>query len=540
MDDIKRVQDQLERNGVRVSRRELLRIAGYTGLGLTGLMVLAGCGGGSQPAAAPSGQPTAPAAPAAKPAAGGILKIAMNTDVQQLDPHLVTAHNDRNILGCLFCGLTYLDDKMQPKGDLAESWENPDPTTYIFKLRKGVLFHNGREFKAEDVKFSFERILTLGKRSKWSSLIADIKTVEVQGDYQVKINLSNPSAPFLSHLAYAPIVAKEAEDKLGTQPIGTGPFMFVERVPNAHVKVKKWDKFFAGAPKVDEIQWIPTPESATQVANVKTGAVHMAAFVDMQTVPDLKQSPGLAVVQPKLSSAYAWILINHKDPALGKKGVRQALANLVDRESMNRSIFFGVGEPGVVPFPNDHWVGIKRPTPAYDPARAKKLLQDAGVSGLKLTWKAFNQPYSVKIAEFSKAAYKEAGIDLEIIQMDFAAWIKEVYNDKNFQMAATTMLREYDPDAMISSVVGSQGQNNPGSYNSPTVDQLLVKGRAELDANKRKEIYGQITDLIIEDVPGIKVQSNPYLWAVSSKVKDFSIDSLSLPTLALRTAALGG
>lgn len=537
MDEVTWAQDQLERKGIRLSRRELLLFSGYAGLGLAGVLTLAGCGPTPQK---PAGGDK-PAGGGDKPASGGVLKIDMYADVAQLDPHLVTAHNDRNILECIFTGLTVLDEKMLAKPDLADSWDTPDPTTYIFHLKKGVKFHNGREFKAGDVKFSYERIQSLGSRSKWSSLIGDIKDIEVKDDYTVKITLKNPSAPFISHIAYAPIVAKEEEANLGTKPVGTGPFMFVERVPNARVRLKKFDQFYQpGAPKVDEIVWIPTTDTATQANDVKAGTVPLTAFVDLQTVPDLKKTPNVTVIQPALSSAYAWIMINHTDPVLSKKEVRQALALLVDRESMHKSIFQGVGEPSAVPFPGDHWVGVKRPVPEFSPDKAKQLLQQAGVSNLKLTWKAFNQPYSIKIAEFSKDAYKQAGIDVEIIQMDFAAWLKEVYGDKKFQMAATTMLREYDPDAMISSVVGSKGQNNPGGYNSSQVDQLLVQGRAEVDAEKRKLIYGKITDIILDEVPGIKIQSNPYLWAARGNVKGFSIDSLSLPNLALRSVLLGG
>ena len=108
--------------------------------------------------------------------------------------------------------------------DLALSWTQPDPKTYVFQLRKGVLFHNGREMKAADVKFSLERIQGLGGRSKWYTLILDLERVEVLDDYRVRLNLKQPSAPFLANLAFATIVAQENVEKIGLEPVGTGPF----------------------------------------------------------------------------------------------------------------------------------------------------------------------------------------------------------------------------------------------------------------------------------------------------------------------------
>ena len=136
MSETRRILDVLEANGLPLTRRELLRLAGESGIALAGLTLLAG----------------ADPAPAAAQA-GGAVRINMSTDIQQLDPHLVTAWNDYCPWESMFSSLTALDRDFQPVPDLATSWTQPDPKTYIFQLRKGVLFHNGREMKAADVKF---------------------------------------------------------------------------------------------------------------------------------------------------------------------------------------------------------------------------------------------------------------------------------------------------------------------------------------------------------------------------------------------------
>ncbi|HEY6555207.1 MAG TPA: ABC transporter substrate-binding protein [Vicinamibacteria bacterium] len=242
MTDTRRILDVLESEGLALSRRDLLRLAGESGIALAGLAML----GAADPA--PAGAQ-----------AGGTMRIHMSTDIQQIDPHLVTAWNDYSPWESIFSSLTALDRDFQPIPDLAQSWTQPDPKTYVFQLRKGVLFHSGREMKAADVKFSLDRIVSLGGRSKWYTLLLDLDRVEVLDDYRIRIALKNPSAPFLANLAFAMIVAKENIDQIGLTPIGTGPFRFVERVPNSHLLVRKWDKFYvAGQPKVDEIRWVPS------------------------------------------------------------------------------------------------------------------------------------------------------------------------------------------------------------------------------------------------------------------------------------------
>ena len=163
MTDTQRILDVLESNGTPLSRRDLLRLAGESGIALAGLALLAGAR--PEPAAAQS---------------GGTMRIHMATDIQQLDPHLVTAWNDYCPWESMFSSLTALDRDFQPVPDLAQSWTQPDPKTYVFQLRKGVLFHSGREMKAADVKFSLERIQSLGGRSKWFTLILDLDKVEVR------------------------------------------------------------------------------------------------------------------------------------------------------------------------------------------------------------------------------------------------------------------------------------------------------------------------------------------------------------------------
>jgi peptide/nickel transport system substrate-binding protein len=524
MTDTRRILDVLESRGFALSRRELLRLAGESGIALAGLATL----GAADPA--PAGAQ-----------AGGTVRIHMSTDIQQLDPHLVTAWNDYCPWECMFSSLTALDRDFQPMPDLASSWIQPDPKTFIFQLRKGVLFHNGREMKAVDVKFSYERIVSLGGRSKWYTLLLDLDKVEVLDDYRVRVSLKNPSAPFLANIAFAMIVAKENVDQIGLNPIGTGPFRFVERVPNSHLLVRKWDKFYVpGQPKVDEIRWVPVVEPATRVANLKTGTADIVSEVPYEAIRELRATPGVTLYEPKAPSAYSVIVIKHAPP-LDNKKVRQALAQLVDRDAINRAVFFGVGsaEQGCNPFPIGHWAHSDVACPKFDPDAAKRLLSEAGYpNGIELEWKVQSFPFMIKVAEISKETFRRGGVNLKLTQLEFATWIQQVYRDKQFQIAQTTFLREADPDGLVVSALFTGGQNNPGGYSTKEMDELLTQGRGELNQEKRKAIYKRISEIVADDVPFIRLQSQPYVWATTAKVSGFYLNSQCRPFVALREMSL--
>ena len=521
MSETRLILDVLEQNGLPLSRRDLLRLAGESGMALAGLGLLAGA------------RPERAAAQA-----GGVMRINMATDIQQLDPHLVTAWNDYCPWECMYSSLTALDRDFQPVPDLAQSWTQPDPKTYVFQLRKGVLFHNGREMKAADVKFSLERIQSFGGRSKWYTLILDMERAEVVDDYRVRVVLKQPSAPFLANLAFAMVVAPENVEKIGLEPVGTGPFRFVERVPNSHLLVRRWDKFYMpGQPKVDEIRWVPVVEPATRVANLKTGTADIISEVPFEALRDLRATPGVAIHEPKASSAYAVILIKHAPP-LDNKKLRQAIAQLVDREALNRAVYFGVGttEQGCNPFPIGHWAHTDVACPKYDPDAAKKLLAEAGhPNGIELEWKVIGtRPDTVKVAEVCKETFRKGGVNVKLTQLEFATWIQQVYRDKQFQLGQTIFLREADPDGLVVSALFTGGQNNPGGYSRKDMDDLLTSGRGELNVERRKAIYKRISEIVADDVPFVRIQPQPFLWASTSKAGGFYINSQSRPFVALR------
>ena len=475
------------------------------------------------------------AAPAAGSRGAGTLRIGIPSDVQQIDPHLVSSAIDYTPMESMFEALTTFDRNMDPVPSLAEKWEQPDPKTYVFTLRRGVKYHNGREMKAPDVKWCFERVIAFGGKSKWASYLADVASVQPLDDYRVRVNLKNPSAPFLSSIRYVAIVPPEEEKNLGTRPVGTGPFQFVERVPNVHIKVARFADFWRKDAKyADELVISPVPEPQTAVANLQAGLLDLHYNLAPKFKADLDRSPNVKVYAPTpFATNYMLTLIRHAGPLENQK-VRQAIAMGIDREVINRAAMFGVGETGCSPFPGAHWA--HSPDVAclpVDRARAKQVLREAGYGdGLELTVKASPQyPEFVRAAEILEAQLREVGIRLKIIPLEWAILVKEVYGENNFQLCQSAVVREFDPDALTSGILGTKAAGNPGLYSNPRMDELLRMGRAELNRERRKAIYKELTQLVVTDVPMIRQQTWPVLWGATTRVKNLFINSLGRPNL---------
>ena len=198
-----------------------------------------------------------------------------------LDPHKITDVYSGTVLRQIYNALIQPDANMEFKGDLAESWENPDDLTWIFHLRKGVLFHNGEEFTADDVKFTFDRMLDPATASPGVTHIREVEKVEVVDRHTVKIVTKTPFAPLLSSLGrYEMCVlnekaVKEAGEEHNKKPVGTGPFMLDVWRPGDRVELKKFAKYFEGEPKVDRIVFRGIPEDATRVIELESGGVDL-------------------------------------------------------------------------------------------------------------------------------------------------------------------------------------------------------------------------------------------------------------------------
>ncbi|HEY7036122.1 MAG TPA: ABC transporter substrate-binding protein [Thermomicrobiales bacterium] len=466
-------------------------------------------------------------------AGGGTLKIGYDAEIQFLDPQKLQSGQDLLPSTLIFGRLTSWDATMlDPQPDIAESWTvSDDGLTYVFKLRSGVKFHSGRELTADDVVFSYQRALDIGPKGRGAGELREVDSFSATGPLEFTVKLKQTSAVFLpstGHWALC-IVDKDVVDKIDTAPAGTGPFTFVEWVPDEHVTYKKFDGYWnadklAGWP--DEVTSTPILEAVTRIANLQSGDIDLAANIPTQFVSQIEGDSNLQLFRQPYTAAYWTIAFNVTKPPFDNVKLRHAVARAIDKDAIHKNVFYNSGEVGCGLIPSGHW--------AYDPTiqcdgrdvdAAKALMQEAGVDqGLKVTFKFDSAiPESQPIGEILKQNLADIGIDVTLQAMEDALYLQEVWTDKNYEITDAEYTREPDPDALMQSVLRKDGGNNVMGYFNQQIEDLFDQGKATLDQEARKPIYSQIIKIMLQDMPLVKLQTVDIVWGGNKKVQGLQL-----------------
>jgi peptide/nickel transport system substrate-binding protein len=475
--------------------------------------------------------------PAALAVGGGTMNVGYDLEISFLDPQKVQSGQDLLPSTLLFGRLTAYDATMlDPQPDIAESWTQSDETTYVFTIRQGVKFHSGREVTAEDVVFSYQRALDIGPTGRGAGELREVDSFSATGPMEFTIKLKQTSAVFLpatAHWALC-IVDKDTVDSIDTAPVGTGPYTFVEWVPDEHVTYQKnpdyWNQeALAGWP--DEVISTPIVETLTRIANLQSGDIDLAANIPPQLISQIESDANLQLFRQPYTASYWTINFNVTKPPFDNVKLRQAVARAIDKETIHQNVFFGMGEVGCSLIPSAHW--------AYDPSieclprdveAAKALMAEAGYeSGLKITHKFSEGDFDPPLAEILKENLAEIGIDLELQRMEAEVWLQEVWLDKDYEMTNAWYTREPDPDALMQSVLRKDGGNNVMGYFNPRIEELFDQGKATLDQEARKPIYTEIIQIVLEEVPLVKLQTIDIVWAGNKRVSGLQISPKGYP-----------
>lgn len=370
----------------------------WLSLSLAGAMlmgVLAGCGGGSADTPAPS---TSGAPATGEPAAvEQVLKYGTDTWPAGFDPHTISAVAATRVFNQVYETLIDFNPDMTFRGVLAESWEIPDDVTYIFHIRQGVKFHNGREMTAYDVVYSFQRVLgqteygDIGALGSSASYYGGIASIEATDDYTVTITLSEPNAAFMSNLtsSYGAIVCKEVvEANDGSLSAidtmcGTGPFMYQESVVDNYITlVKNSDYWEEGAPKLDGITYYLLADESARLAALRTGDINLCSLSALN-LSDVEGDANIKVLSYQ-SNNYTYLGFNLSSEALQDVRVRQAMSMAVDRQAIIDYVYNGEATVSTFVAPAmGHWVWdapTESPLYTQDIEAAKALMEEAGYS----------------------------------------------------------------------------------------------------------------------------------------------------------------
>lgn len=446
-----------------------------------------------------------------------------------LDPHKVPAHASLRIYKQIYDGLVKTDDNMNYVPNLAKSWETPDDTTYVFHLRKNVKFHNGRQMIAEDVKYSFERILGPDTASIAKSYFSNVKEINVINEFTVEFKLDEPYAPFMSYMAsnYAVVVPKEVVEENGDlmqTACGTGPFMLEEWVPDNHITLKKNpDYFIEGQPKLDSIVFNVMVDESSRVAALRTGAIHITKL-SPQTLPLLKKNEDVTIKSFQ-SNNYTFLGFNLNIEPFNKPKVRKAISLAVNRDEMAKTVFSGDAViTGPVPEALGKWAIDVTGNEMYqqDVEKAKKLLTEAGYpDGFKMKITALSG-YSdiVGTAQVLQQQLEKIGIESEIMQLEIGQYV-DAWKKCDHEVMAGRNGAGSDPDRALGFFFNSEGSANVWGFTDEKYDELTNKGKVTIDENERIEIYKEAQERLIELSPNLFFNSPMNYYFVRKEMENF-------------------
>ena len=465
---------------------------------------------------------------------GGILKVTSFGTHTTLDPPFQLTQPDIIITMHTYDNLLQIMPDMTLKPMLATSWEpNDDLTSYTFNLRKGVKFHHGKEFKAEDVVSTFNRLLDPELDSPARSSLAVIQNIEILDDHKVRFDLDAPNAFFPESLSLyqGRIVPSDIDPaRLALEEFGTGAFMISEHRPGERtVMVRNPDYWDEGLPYLDGITYITIPEAATRAEALKSGDIDLVFAMEDKLAITLEAHPETAVLEAA-SPTYLGMYMNMTVEPFDNVLVRKAIQAATDREAIRQSALLGKGS-----IANDHPIAPNDPhfasqyaPPAYDIDLAKSLLAQAGYpNGIDLTvhTSAAGAPmveYAVVLKERAAPAAIRINIK-EVPEADFwsKVWLVEPL--------ATMWWNGRPPDAALSVVYLSDAAWNESQYKNPALDALVKKARGERDLADRQVTYGEIQRILIEDVPRIVAVFKPVLNGVRTNVRGIEAHPLNWP-----------
>ena len=477
----------------------------------------------------------------------GYVSYRLNANPTTLDPALIVDVTGGSIAAKLFNGLVRTGNDLSIQPDIAEKWfVSGDGLLYTFRLKRGVLFSNGREVKAGDFRYSFERVLHPAGKSPniWvlekisgaddfmKGRADNIKGINVINDYTLQIRLKKPFSPFLSLLTMtaAYVVPKEEVEKRGpdfsSHPAGTGPFVLRDWLPNREVILERRKDYFDAPAKVRGIIYRIIPEDLTAVTEYETGNL------DILTIPAsefsrYRKDPGKSRLISSIKGLNTYYLgLNCSKYPFNNRELRKAIQYAIDREKILNTIYEKRGRPAYGPLPD---IIRKWDMPshyAYNPGKAKDIIQKEGVAGITVNFYITADQEVIDIAEVLQSYIEAAGLHVRIKQLEWSAY-KEAVNKGGPDIFYLSWWADYpDPENFLFPLFHSSNHGPAGNrtrYTNHTVDSLIEKGQSTSDEKKRNMLYQQAEELIVEDSPWVFLWHRTDFTIRQPWVKNYSI-----------------
>jgi peptide/nickel transport system substrate-binding protein len=460
---------------------------------------------------------------------GGVMVSASIAEPSNLIPALSTDSASQEVVGKVFNGLLKYGPDLELTGDLAQSWEVQDEgKTFIFHLRKHVLWHDLQPFTARDVEFTFKKLTDPEVPTPYGGDFLMVSRLVVVDDYTVRVEYEHVFSPALASwtMWIMPRHALENENLRTTSfsrnPIGTGPYRFKKWIDGERVELEVFESYFEGRPNLDRVVMRVIPDSTTMFLELHQQTIDMMGLTPIQFTR-LSDSKFFETNFNKFrypSFGYTYLGYNLTHPFFKEKKVRQALNLAIDKQEIIQGVLLGLGRECTGPFTPESWAYNTQVKPAaFNPQEAKRLLEEAGWSdhdqdgvldrdGVRFEFTVMTNQANVQrkwTAEIIQRRLRQIGIVLKIKIVEWSVFIHEFIDKRDFDavLLGWGLARDPDPFDIWHSSKTGPGEFNFLSYKNSRVDELIVKGRSTFNLEERKKAYNEIHKILYDEQPVI-------------------------------------
>jgi peptide/nickel transport system substrate-binding protein len=454
-----------------------------------------------------------------------VLNFALSGNPDTLDPHKTSGTLTFQTLKSIYDTLVEADQAEKIVPALATSWTvSTDGLTWTFKLRSGVVFHNGDKFTSKDVKATFTRILDKATASPKAAEYAAIASIDTPDDLTVVFKLSAPSAPFLAALAsgWGAILPKSLIDQtwdFAAKPVGTGPFSLKEYTRDSRIVLVKNAKYWiAGLPKLDQVIMNVIPDRAVQVQGLVSGAIDAVEFVDPTDFPVLQASKDV-VIDKSMSALIQVMAMNCTNQYLSNVKLRQAVNFAIDKQKVLDVAYGGGKTIGTFMDVTNAYYKDFTSLYAYNPEKAKALLKEVNLPADATFSMVLPQNYDqhVTAGQLYQEMLSKVGIKATIKLVDWSTWLSDAYSGGKYDFTVIGHTGKLDPDG----TVGGYGGGKYVKWSSPATLDLINKAKLVAGFEARKALYDQALETMAKEVPFVYLGTSFRYKAYRSNVVDY-------------------
>lgn len=489
-------------------------------------LVLTSCGGEGQ-----SGKDKNETKTAERP-----LTVAMSTEIDSLDPFNATAGDTKTIMDQIFDGLLDVDEDGNLVGDLAESYEiSDDGLTYTFKLKEGVKFHDGSDFSADDVYYTYDKLSGLSSGEPMSSKFSVIKEMEVVSPTEIKMTLDAVNNSFI-YLQTQPIIKKDYEDNQ-TKPIGTGPYKFVSYTPGEGMVMERFDDYHRAdhVAKIKQVNVVRVADNQALVMAINNKEVDLASKLTADELEQVKESTDSYSHPQNLVQLLG---LNNKVKPFDDIRVRQAIAYAIDKDELIEAVAGGKATKiysSFSPALKDYYNELEEMYPT-NVEKAKELLAEAGFPdgiSFKMTVPS-DYKFHMDTAELVQAQLKKSGINATIDPIEFSTWLDRVYKERDYETTICGFIGYTDPIRVLDRYVSTSDKDYL-NYVSEDYDKAISAAMETLDRDELIKNVKDAQEIITKDCAAVFLQDpndNIVLNNDYTGLKTYPVQKLNLEDIA--------